>query len=34
MEWILLYILEGGNKIPTEGVTVTKCGVETEEMTI
>ena len=26
-------ILEGGNKTPIEGVTETKCGVETEEMT-
>ena len=32
--WILRSILEGGNKTPMEGVTETKCGVDTEEMTI
>jgi hypothetical protein len=31
--WILLSILEGGNNTPMEGVTETKCRVETEEMT-
>jgi hypothetical protein len=33
-EWILLSILQGENKTPLEGVTETKCGVDTEEMTI
>jgi hypothetical protein len=32
--WILPSILEGGNKTPMEGVTETKCGIETEEMII
>ena len=30
----ILSILEGENKTAMEGVTETKCGVETEEMTI
>jgi hypothetical protein len=29
-----LILLRRGNKIPTEGVAETKCGVETEVMTI
>jgi hypothetical protein len=29
--WILLSILEGGNKAPMEGVTETQCGVETKD---
>jgi hypothetical protein len=29
-----LFLLRMGNKIPMEGVIETKCGVETEEMTI
>ena len=29
-----LFLLRRGNKIPMEGVTETKCGAETEEMTI
>jgi hypothetical protein len=32
--WILLSILEEGNKTHIEGVTETKCRVETEEMAI
>jgi hypothetical protein len=32
--WIILSILEAGNKTPMEGVTETKFGVETEEMAI
>jgi hypothetical protein len=32
--WIFLSILERGNTTPMEGVTETKCGIETEEMTI
>jgi hypothetical protein len=29
-----LILLRNGNKIPMEGVTETKCGAETKEMTI
>jgi hypothetical protein len=29
-----LFFLRRGNKIPVEGVTETKCGTETEGMTI
>jgi hypothetical protein len=32
--WIVWSIFKGENKTPMEGVTETKCGVETEDMTI